>query len=264
MDESQYDEAQPPEPAARPSKQALPGALIASNCCGLSHADCQFVVAAGSFHKTPTLPRTANGYEVSASQMQRDSGGVDWDDSCRGSLLRENPETGSFYVPSGSGHSGRSVWSLVSITATPTASPRKLAADFGWLIVHLAPRTTLLPGRYCHRRESRRPHCRSCCHPLTAVRARIQLDVQTPLGGRKKTLTAALLAFVRESADANVINQRTVHAVGVRVNRLLVANGRVAAEEDGDGTAKMRRTPVHSAQVDGVWDGQRRKRIGSI
>jgi hypothetical protein len=90
---------------------------------------------------------------------------------------------------------------------------------------------------------------------LTAVRARIQLDVQTPLGGRKKTLTAALLAFVRESADANVINQRTVHAVGVRVNRLLVANGRVAAEEDADGTAKMCRTPAHSAQVDGVWDG---------
>uniref|UniRef100_A0A914VAI9 Uncharacterized protein n=1 Tax=Plectus sambesii TaxID=2011161 RepID=A0A914VAI9_9BILA len=84
MDESQYDEAQPPEPAVRPSKQS--GALP------------------GSFHKTPTLPRTVNGYEVSASQMQRDSGGamaVDWDE-CRGSLLRENPETGSFYVPTGS------------------------------------------------------------------------------------------------------------------------------------------------------------------
>lgn len=27
---------------------------------------------------------------------------MDWDE-CRGSLLRENPETGSFYVPTGSG-----------------------------------------------------------------------------------------------------------------------------------------------------------------
>lgn len=34
MEESQYDEAQPPEPAVRASKQAavLPGALIAANC----------------------------------------------------------------------------------------------------------------------------------------------------------------------------------------------------------------------------------------
>jgi hypothetical protein len=67
----------------------------------------------------PNQSRTTainNSYELSATQQTMMMRGAvnntstnhntapldDWD-VCRASLLRENPETGSFYIPSGSG-----------------------------------------------------------------------------------------------------------------------------------------------------------------